>query len=139
MTRYECNDGGANKFWAVTVSGKTLTTCWGRIGTDGQSKAKGFVQPADAAAEMAKLIREKTSKGYRLARAAAKKAKAATTRAASKPAAKATANARPSKPVAKASARGLSRKSSKPGKPSKQEPTTTKTTSALPFPTLSTP
>ncbi|NBY01850.1 MAG: WGR domain-containing protein, partial [Planctomycetes bacterium] len=46
------------------VKGKTLNVTFGKIGTKGQSKPKDFATPVKAKAEMEKLIKEKTGKGY---------------------------------------------------------------------------
>ena len=64
MRRFEFSDGTSNKFWEVDVKGKTLNVSFGKIGTKGQSKPKDFATPEKAKAEMEKLIKEKTSKGY---------------------------------------------------------------------------
>lgn len=64
MVRYELSDGKSHKFWAAEVDGGELTTQWGRIGTDGQSKTKSLDSPEAADKELAKLIRAKTKKGY---------------------------------------------------------------------------
>jgi DNA ligase 1 len=61
---FECVEGNSSKFWEVWVSDKEVTTRWGRIGSDGQTKTKTFADAARAAAEMARLIAEKTGKGY---------------------------------------------------------------------------
>ena len=61
---FEFVDGKSSKFWEVSRSGKDMTTRWGRIGTDGQSKTKTFADEATAAKQMAKLIEEKTGEGY---------------------------------------------------------------------------
>ncbi|HJZ90046.1 MAG TPA: WGR domain-containing protein, partial [Gemmataceae bacterium] len=61
---FEFVDGKSNKFWEVWVSGGDMTTRWGRIGTDGQTKTKTFASPDKAQAEADKLIEEKTGKGY---------------------------------------------------------------------------
>lgn len=37
--RLEYVDGRSPKFWEVAVTGRTVTTRWGRIGTAGQLKA----------------------------------------------------------------------------------------------------
>lgn len=66
MARYELVEGTSSKFWEVDVSGSDLTVSFGRIGTAGQSKTKGFADPAAAAKERDKLIKEKTGKGYAL-------------------------------------------------------------------------
>lgn len=64
MDRYELSDGKSHKFWAAEVDGGELTTQWGRIGTDGQSKTKSLGSPEAADKELTKLIRAKTKKGY---------------------------------------------------------------------------
>ena len=64
MRRFEFSDSTSNKFWEVDVKGKTLNVTFGKIGTKGQSKPKDFATPVKAKAEMEKLIKEKTNKGY---------------------------------------------------------------------------
>ena len=64
MRRFEFVDSTSNKFWEVEVKGKTLNVTFGKIGTKGQSKPKDFTTPEKAKAEMEKLIKEKTGKGY---------------------------------------------------------------------------
>ena len=64
MRRFEFSDSTSNKFWEVEVKGKTLNVTFGKIGTKGQSKPKDFATPEKASAEMEKLIKEKTGKGY---------------------------------------------------------------------------
>ncbi len=71
MRRYELKDGTSAKFWEAGVTGATLTVRFGRIGAAGQSKDKAFGSAAAAAAELAKLVKEKTGKGYALADVAA--------------------------------------------------------------------
>ncbi len=61
---FEFVEGSSSKFWEVSVEGCDLTTRWGRIGTDGQSKTKSFATAAKAQAEHDKLIAEKVGKGY---------------------------------------------------------------------------
>jgi DNA ligase-1 len=61
---FELVEGSSRKFWEVWVSDQELTTRWGKMGSDGQTKTKPFADAAKAAAEMAKLIAEKTGKGY---------------------------------------------------------------------------
>jgi predicted DNA-binding WGR domain protein len=61
---FEFVAGGSRKFWEISLSGSDVTTRWGRIGTDGQSKTKTFKDAAAAKKEYDKLIAEKTSKGY---------------------------------------------------------------------------
>jgi len=62
--RFEYAEGKSNKFWEVSVSGATMTTRWGRIGSGGQSKDKDFKDAAAAQAQADKLILEKTTEGY---------------------------------------------------------------------------
>lgn len=62
--RFEFAEDGSKKFWEVAVDGAVVTVRYGRIGTDGQTKAKDHGSPAAAAKEAAKLIAETTKKGY---------------------------------------------------------------------------
>ena len=64
MRRFEFSDSTSNKFWEIDVKGKTMNVTFGKIGTNGQSKPKDFATPEKAKAEMEKLIKEKTGKGY---------------------------------------------------------------------------
>ena len=52
------------KFWEVTVDGGQLTVRFGKIGATGQSTVKDFGSAEEADAQAAKLIAEKTKKGY---------------------------------------------------------------------------
>ena len=61
---FESTEDGAAKFWEVWTDGADVTTRWGKIGTQGQQKAKTFATPEKAACEADKLIAEKTAKGY---------------------------------------------------------------------------
>ncbi|HWG45333.1 MAG TPA: WGR domain-containing protein, partial [Gemmataceae bacterium] len=54
----------SSKFWEVSVNGNEMTTRWGRIGSDGQSKTKAFKDATAAQAQADKLIAEKTADGY---------------------------------------------------------------------------
>lgn len=62
--RFEMVEGSASKFWEVTENGASLTIRYGRIGTNGQTQEKSFADEAKASAAAAKLIAEKTGKGY---------------------------------------------------------------------------
>jgi predicted DNA-binding WGR domain protein len=62
--RYEFNEDSSNKFWEVQVQDGTMTVRYGKIGTSGQVKEKTFADAAAAEKEKAKLVREKTGKGY---------------------------------------------------------------------------
>lgn len=54
----------AEKFWEVSQDGKDVHIRFGKIGANGQSTVKSFDDEDGATAEVAKLIREKTKKGY---------------------------------------------------------------------------
>lgn len=64
MRRFELIDGTSRKFWQVRSHGPEITVTFGRIGTEGQSKTKSLASMDAAEAEVARLIREKTAKGY---------------------------------------------------------------------------
>jgi predicted DNA-binding WGR domain protein len=66
MPRYEFSEGSANKFWEINLSGKSFTTTYGKIGTDGQTTIKSWKDSAEAKKEFDKLVAEKTKKGYAL-------------------------------------------------------------------------
>ena len=55
---------GASKFWEVWMEADTVSTRWGKIGSDGQTKTKEFADAAKAKKEYEKLLKEKTDKGY---------------------------------------------------------------------------
>ena len=85
MRRFEFVDGKSNKFWEAKTEGPKLMVRFGRIGGTWQESDKLLADAEKANAEMEKLIREKTRKGYLevggkpevkvLAKAVAKKAK----------------------------------------------------------------
>ena len=54
----------AEKYWEVSQVGKKVTIRFGKIGADGQLIVKDFETKEEAEAHMAKLIKEKTKKGY---------------------------------------------------------------------------
>jgi len=62
--RFEFSEGTSNKFWEISLDGANVTTRWGKIGTDGQEKTKGFASEEKARKEYDKLVEEKTGKGY---------------------------------------------------------------------------
>lgn len=66
MPRYEFSEGTSNKFWEISLSGKSFTTTYGKIGTSGSVTLKEFDSEAQAKKEYDKLIAEKTKKGYEL-------------------------------------------------------------------------
>ena len=57
-------DDKSNKFWRARCLGNSLEVNFGRIGTQGQSQAKRYDSPEDAANELQKQAREKYKKGY---------------------------------------------------------------------------
>ena len=64
-TRYfEFVEGASNKFWEVFTNDSNLTTRWGRIGSNGQSKVKKFADADAAANAMSILIEQKIDEGY---------------------------------------------------------------------------
>ena len=64
MRRFEFSEGKSNKFWEIVVNGTEVTVHFGRIGTKGQDNVKSFPDEAAASKHAAKLIEEKTGKGY---------------------------------------------------------------------------
>ena len=66
MPRYEFSEGSSNKFWDINLSGKSFTTTYGKIGSNGQTTIKTFKSDADAKKEYDKLVAEKVKKGYQL-------------------------------------------------------------------------
>ena len=62
--KFEYHDDKSAKFWHVSLKGKTHTVTYGRIGTNGQEKTKSFDSHDKAIADVEKLIRQKTLKGY---------------------------------------------------------------------------
>ena len=64
MRRFEFVDGTSNKFWEAKTEGPKLLVRFGRIGGTWQESDKLLADAEKANAEMEKLIREKTRKGY---------------------------------------------------------------------------
>lgn len=64
MRRFECTADGSAKFWEIDVSGVEHTVCFGKLGTNGQTRTKAFASEALALAHAENLIAEKTRKGY---------------------------------------------------------------------------
>ena len=54
----------AEKFWEILQVESKVTVRFGKIGVDGQLIVKDFDTKEEAEAHMAKLIKEKTKKGY---------------------------------------------------------------------------
>jgi DNA ligase-1 len=63
--RFELVEGTSSRFWEIEVSGADLVVAFGRIGTAGQTNTKTFATVDTANLEAAKLVVEKTAKGYR--------------------------------------------------------------------------
>lgn len=61
---FELIEGSSNKFWEISLAGKSFTTTYGKIGTPGRSTTKEFASPAEARKQHDKLVVEKTKKGY---------------------------------------------------------------------------
>ena len=61
---FEFTEGASKKFWEVVVDGTSQTVRFGKLGTQGQEKTKDFDSPSKTRAATAKLIAEKTGKGY---------------------------------------------------------------------------
>jgi predicted DNA-binding WGR domain protein len=57
-------DSKSNKFWRARCLGNNLEVNFGRIGSQGQTQAKRYDSPEDAARELEKQAREKYKKGY---------------------------------------------------------------------------
>ena len=62
--RFELSDANSSKFWEISEEGSEVTVRFGRIGTTGQEKTKELGSASATAAEVARLVREKTNKGY---------------------------------------------------------------------------
>jgi predicted DNA-binding WGR domain protein len=55
-----------SKFWEVTIDDCTVTTRWGKQGSNGQTKVEDFSDSTKAQKAADKLIKQKTGKGYEL-------------------------------------------------------------------------
>ena len=62
--KFEYSDAKSHKFWYISIDGANVTTNYGRIGTNGQTKVKELADAAAAGKEYEKLIKQKTGKGY---------------------------------------------------------------------------
>lgn len=67
MPRYELVKGTSSRFWEIELSGKSVTTTQGAIGTDGKEATTSFFDEATAKKKYKALIRSKVKKGYSLA------------------------------------------------------------------------
>lgn len=63
--RFEFTQGASDKFWEIEVTDKSVTVCYGRNGTAGQSQTKSLADASAAQKHADKLIGEKLAKGYR--------------------------------------------------------------------------
>lgn len=61
---FEYQDEKSDKFWEISSKDLDVTVRFGRAGTDGQTQVKSFANAAEVTAHVAKLIGEKTKKGY---------------------------------------------------------------------------
>lgn len=61
---FEYQDDKSAKFWEVTSAGVTVTVRYGKIGTTGQTQTRELADAAAAAGHVARLVTEKTGKGY---------------------------------------------------------------------------
>lgn len=62
--RFEFVEGRSAKFWEVWVEDNIMHVRFGRLGSEGQTRSKSFVDAAAAQREANRLIAEKTGKGY---------------------------------------------------------------------------
>lgn len=65
VRRFEFAEGKSSKFWELAVAGGEVTVRYGRVGATPRENVKTFADAATAASHAAKLIAEKTEKGYR--------------------------------------------------------------------------
>lgn len=61
---FEFKDDKSSKFWEINQAGSTVTVRYGKTGTNGQTQDKVFDDASAASRHVAKLITEKTGKGY---------------------------------------------------------------------------
>ncbi len=67
MPRYEFVQGTSSKFWEIELGAKRSTTTWGRIGASGQNmKTRSYASDAEMKKDYDRLVREKTTEGYKL-------------------------------------------------------------------------
>lgn len=65
--------GKSEKFWNISLKGKTHTVVYGRLGTEGRTLTKSFDTPSEAKASYNQLIESKLKKGYIDSRSAKKR------------------------------------------------------------------
>jgi predicted DNA-binding WGR domain protein len=61
---FEYKDDKSSKFWEITQADGIVTVRYGKTGTNGQTQEKAFADAAVADKHVAKLVAEKTGKGY---------------------------------------------------------------------------
>ena len=61
---FEFVEGTSSKFWEIKLDGESVTTRYGKLGTEGQTTEKEFDGRAEAFREYGRLVAEKTRKGY---------------------------------------------------------------------------
>ena len=59
---FHFSDGKSDKFWKITLEGKTHTVQYGRTGAQGQTQTKEFPSESEAQSTHDKLIQEKLRK-----------------------------------------------------------------------------
>jgi uncharacterized protein (TIGR02996 family) len=64
MRTFQYSDAKSHKFWAIDVSGDSLTVTYGKVGSRGQTREKTFANNEAARDETDKLMRQKLKKGY---------------------------------------------------------------------------
>ncbi|MFL6658212.1 MAG: WGR domain-containing protein, partial [Massilia sp.] len=64
MRRFEFNEGVSSKFWEIEQIACDVHVRFGKIGTAGQAQVKSHPDETTAGAALAKLVKEKTGKGY---------------------------------------------------------------------------
>ena len=62
-THLEYQDDKSHKFWKIALEGKTFTTTYGKVGSNGQSSTKTFNSEEKVQKEAEKLVAHKLKKG----------------------------------------------------------------------------
>lgn len=63
--RWVSPSASGGKFWTISLSGSTVTTTFGKLGSTGQSSTKSLPNKAKAVEFVLKTIKEKEKKGYK--------------------------------------------------------------------------
>lgn len=61
---FEFSEGTSDKFWTITLDGRSHTVHFGRIGAAGQTQTKEFASEAEAQKSYDELVAEEVKKGY---------------------------------------------------------------------------